>query len=172
MILPSWQAVHARLGDAVEFQLVGVTDQLAPAWARDLPIRTIQPRPAEVEYPLFLLWLTSRLRWDIAVAPLADTPLNRCKSDIKFLDYSAAGAAGVFSALPAYQQSVVHGETGWLCENSPAAWEEALCRLATDEALRTTLARNAQRHLFAQRTLAQSAHRWIAALDELLAHTR
>ena len=169
MVWPAWKAVYAQLGDAVEFQLLGVVDQLSPAWQKELPLHLVQPLPEEVEYPLFLLWLTSHLRWDIAVAPLLDTPANRSKSDIKFLDYCALGAAGIFSDLPPYQRSVVHQETGWLCEDSPAAWQEALCLLATDEALRTTLAHNATQHLLTRRTLAQTAHQWTAAIEELLA---
>lgn len=169
MILPAWHAVHAQVGDAVEFQIVGVTERPQPALWAGLPLRFVRPRTLDTEYPLFLLWFTGQVQWDIAVAPLADTPFNRGKSDIKFLDYAAAGAAGVFSRAPAYASSVVHRETGWLCDNSPAAWADALLHLLADEDLRTSMAHRASEYLYAQRTLARTAHRWVDALDKLLA---
>lgn len=169
LILPAWQAIHDRYGRAVEFQMVGVTTR--PEALRDLPfpIRRIQPRPEEVEYPLFLLWWTGRICWDIAVAPLQDTPFNRCKSDIKYLDYCALGAAGVFSHVPAYRGSVRHLETGWIADNTVDAWVTALDRLLHDEPLRISLARAARQDLYSRRLLCHTAPRWLEALEQLLA---
>lgn len=165
LLLPAWQAIHAAYGDAAEFQVAGVTTDDAALRATGLPIRALRFAPAEVDYPAFMLWFTSHVRWDIAVAPLADTPFNRAKSDIKFLDYCALGVAGVFSDVAAYQGSVRHGETGWLVENSPAAWAAALVRLLRDEELRLQTAANARRYLYDARTIAPSAANWLRALQ-------
>jgi glycosyltransferase involved in cell wall biosynthesis len=57
-----------------------------------------------------------------ALIPLEDTKFNRCKSNIKWLEYSAAGIAGIFSDITPYNSSVRNGETGLLVENSADSW--------------------------------------------------
>jgi glycosyltransferase involved in cell wall biosynthesis len=169
MILPVFQTMWERHGGEIEFQVVGGvgrTDTLQTL--QELPVRVVNPRPEETEYPLFMLWFSGRLCWDIAISPLEDTYFNRCKSDIKFLDYSAIGAAGIYSRVPAYESSVRHLETGWLAENEVEAWVEALEALLSDDGLRTQMAQNATRYLYAERILARCAHSWLNALDNLL----
>lgn len=169
MILPALRTVCQRHPHQIEIQIIGVVSQPDTLQAlEDLPVRSVHPAPEEAEYPLFMLWFTSRVRWDIAISPLQDTPFNRGKSDIKFLDYSAIGAPGIYSAVPAYASTVRHGHTGWLAENDVDVWTEALETLLFDADLRAHLAQNATRYLYTQRTLAQSAHHWLSALDSLL----
>ena len=169
MVLPAMQTVWEHHRDEIEFQLVGVvghTDTLQAL--RGLPVRVVGPNPEEMEYPLFMLWFSSRLCWDIAISPLQDTPFNRCKSDIKFLDYSAIGAAGIYSRVSAYESRVRHLETGWLVENSNEAWVDALETLLAQDSVRLRLARNAAQYLYAERILARCARNWLEALTHLL----
>lgn len=98
---------------------------------------------------------------DIALAPLADTAFNRCKSAVKWLEYSAAGAAGIFSDAPAYQ-AVRHGVTG-LKASGAQGWEEALEALIRDEPLRLGLARAAQAEVFSGWGLDRGAEQFHAA---------
>ncbi len=170
LVLPALQAVARQYRGAVEFELVGVIGQ--PETRRllqDLPLRLIKLSPRKVAYDRFMAWFSRCLEWDIALAPLRDTPFNRCKSDIKFLDYSATGAAGIFSRVRPYEASVRHRQTGWLAENTPAAWLEALTELIDNQPLRAELAHNATAYLFSQRTLAVCAPRWVQAIESLLA---
>ena len=168
MILPALHAVKKRYADRIEFQIVGVAeraethDALHPLDARVIPLR-----PETVEYTRFMPWFM-QLKWDIALAPLSDSPFTRCKSDIKFLDYSALGAAGIYSRVPAYESTVRHRETGWLTENTSEAWRIALETLLTNKELRTTLAQAASHYLYGERTLAKSSPTWPAALSQLL----
>jgi glycosyltransferase involved in cell wall biosynthesis len=169
MILPALQRVWQKYPGAIELQIIGGAGRTETLEAlAELPARVISPPPEEVEYPLFMLWFSSCVSWDIALAPLRDTPFNRCKSDIKFLDYSAIGAAGIYSRGPAYASSVRHLETGWVAENDVNAWSEALEMLLCDHTLRRRLAANASRHVCSERILARSAHRCLEALDHLL----
>lgn len=171
MILPALQAIGRRFGNQVELQLVGATRQAATAQAlAALPLRVVKHKLKRhrIEYPQFMAWFSSRMSWDVAIAPLRDTPFNRCKSDIKFLDYCALGVAGIYSRQPAYESSVRHLKTGWLAENSPAAWREALTELLTNESLRGRLARQATDYLFSSRTLKESSPQWRQALKGLL----
>ena len=43
--------------------------------------------------------------------PLDDTPFNRAKSDLKFIEAGACRVASLASSV-VYQDSIVHGETG------------------------------------------------------------
>ena len=170
MILPALQTLSQKHPGEFELQIVGgVARNETLEVLAALPTRLVRPRPEEVEYPLFMLWFSSRLCWDIALAPLRDTPFNRCKSDIKFLDYSAIGAAGVYSRVPAYEQSVRHLDTGWVTDNEVNAWSKALDDLISDDVLRLRLADQATRHLHAECTLVRSSSRLLEALDLLLA---
>ena len=106
MVLPALQAVCARHPE-VEIQIIGVTGNVEThAKLEGLPIRYIKPIQGEETYPNFMLWFTSWVSWDIAIAPLDNTEFNRAKSDIKFLDYAAIAAAGIYSDVQAYQESV------------------------------------------------------------------
>jgi glycosyltransferase involved in cell wall biosynthesis len=73
--------------------------------------------------------------FDIGLAPLADTPFNRCKSHIKALEYMALGIPVIASNTPAYADLVVDGVTGWLV-NSDDEWSAALRLLVNDEGAR------------------------------------
>ena len=169
MILPALRAVWEHHREEVEFQLVGVVGQEGTLQALEgLPVHIVGPGPEEMEYPLFMLWFSSYPCWDIAISPLDDTRFNQCKSDIKFLDYSAIGAAGVYSRVPAYESSVHHLETGWLVGNDANAWVEAMKELLRDDHLRMQLAQNAIQYLYSKRTLAHCSHNWLKVLEDML----
>lgn len=89
---------------------------------------------------------------DVGVIPLVDNPFNRCKSDIKWLEYSACGIASVCSDLPPYS-SVRSGETGLRVRNTPEDWFAALDRLVADARARRSMAERARAQVMAQRTM-------------------
>ncbi len=74
-------------------------------------------------YPEFAAYF-SRQTADFWIAPLLDTPFNRAKSPIKFWEYTATGAPGVYQAMPPYSDVVVHQENGLLAD-TPEAWYDA-----------------------------------------------
>ena len=169
MVLPALQTMWQRHHEEVEFQIVGVVRRQETIRAlNEMSARIINPKPEDVEYPSFISWFSEHIRWDVAISPLEDTPFNRCKSDIKFLDYSAIGAAGIYSRVPAYESSVRHLQTGWLAENGVDAWVEALEELLSNDRLRTQIAQNATRYLYSERILARCAHNWLKSLQSFL----
>jgi glycosyltransferase involved in cell wall biosynthesis len=169
IILPAIKTIHRRYPGRIEVQIVGVIrNDETKKELQDLPVRYVFPKPEEQEYPLFMLWFTGHVNWDIAISPLRDTPFTRCKSDIKYLDYTAIGAAGIFSQSPAYSSTIHHKEDGWIAENTPEAWEEALETLILDHALRQQIVRNASRYLYSQRILALRAPDWVEAINQIL----
>ena len=169
MVLPALESICKKYPDEIEIQIIGGIGRISTKQdLSNLPVYYIEPEQEENEYPLFMLWYTSKINWDIAIAPLNDNRFNRSKSDIKFLDYSAIGVPGVYSKVPAYFSSIQHLETGWLAGNQVDSWINALETLLNDDELREKLARNASRYLFSQRTLARCAQLWLEPLKDLM----
>ncbi len=73
--------------------------------------------------------------FDIGLAPLADTPFNRCKSHIKALEYMSLGIPVIASDRPAYHDMVVDGTTGFLVHDD-AEWKARLTDLIHDPLMR------------------------------------
>ena len=166
MILPALQDISIRYPGRIELQLVGgISSPEILGALKDVTVRQLNPDPREIEYPLFMLWFTSQLNWDIAIAPLRDTSFNRGKSDLKFLDYSAIGAAGIYSQVKVYENTVRHEETGWLAENTTDAWIRALNELGTRPDTRKYLAENATRYLFENRMVSHYEQIWLEILS-------
>lgn len=170
MIVPALQIIGQTYGKKIELHLLGMVKQVANLADRTgISTQIINLRPALTDYLEFIPWFCTYLEWDIALAPLRDTPFNRCKSDIKFLDYSALGVAGIYSRVPAYETSIQHLQTGWLAENCQESWVDAVETLLNEAPLRHSIARNAARNLYDHRTLANRAVDWLRALERLLA---
>jgi glycosyltransferase involved in cell wall biosynthesis len=93
---------------------------------------------------------------DIFIAPLVDNLFNRCKSPIKFFDYTALGAPGVFSRLDPYEDVVTHGHNGLLA-SSLDEWTDCLIQLIENDELRFQLATNAQATIRKNWLLSQNA---------------
>jgi len=96
---------------------------------------------------------------DIFIAPLADNLFNRCKSPLKFFEYSALGTPGVFSRLEPYEGVVKHEQNGLLA-SSLAEWENCLIQLIENDELRFQLAINAQTTIRENWLISQNASRW------------
>lgn len=83
--------------------------------------------------------------FDVGIAPLADTRFNRSKSDLKVLEYAAAGAFVVASRVDPYERAIRHGETGLLVGGSAKDWLKALRRAAGEPELRASATAAARR---------------------------
>ena len=104
---------------------------------------------------------------DILIAPLDRSRTSMSKCPIKYLDYSIAGAAGVYSDMPPYSQTIVDGKTGLLVRDDDAAsWAAAIVRLIEDEALRRSIAPAARRDVQERYETAVVAPAFAAALRE------
>jgi glycosyltransferase involved in cell wall biosynthesis len=97
-------------------------------------VRVVPP----MSWPDFLAY-TSSLRYDVGLAPLLDSPFNRCRSYVKFYDITRAGGVGVYSSSSVFDEIVRDGANGILADDSPRSWIEAICGLCRDSALRRTL---------------------------------
>jgi glycosyltransferase involved in cell wall biosynthesis len=144
--------LHAVFAEHVSVELLGVSSRGdLPSWVNRIGM-TVH---ATSSYPGFVNWITQQ-HWDIGIAPLADTPFNRCKSAIKALDYAAIGLPMLASDRTVYRDTLADGPGGWLLPDNENAWFVALARLVRDAGLRRRLSDGA-RAAFPAGTLAAQA---------------
>lgn len=119
---PAIESIHQARTD-VRFEIM--LGQHTPNPLRSMT-RVLTPRA--------LPWLAFRRyqmmrRIQVGLVPLWDTPFNRGKSFIKFLDVAAMGGVGIFSDREPYRSIVCHGTDGLLVQDEPDAWKEAMLAL-------------------------------------------
>jgi len=159
----------ADYGMRVSLDIIGVIPtELNLPWCNIVDI----PANARQDYPSFARWIQEHNRWHIGIAPLQDIEFNRCKSHIKYLDYSALGLATVCSDLPAYHSIIDQWVDGVLVDNTTEAWYNALKRLIEDAPLRTAMARNAHRKLVEQHLLKVQGANWARVYTRLMERTQ
>lgn len=95
---------------------------------------------------------------DIGIAPLLDTPFNRSRSDVKFLEYAIHGVVPVMQALAPYSQSVDAGKTGFLFD-SPETLTSTLDSLCNDLSRRVGIAISARHYVLSERLERQHSRR-------------
>jgi glycosyltransferase involved in cell wall biosynthesis len=107
----------------------------------------------------------SRLPIDLAVAPLADSPFNRCKSDVKFQEYAALGIPGVYAALDPYADRVRPGANGFLAADD-SQWVDGLSRLIESAEVRRQIRQAATQEVLRQWDTPGAGLTWTEALQQ------
>ncbi len=160
------EIIAGRYGDRVGFLFMGCATERM----RRLPnVSFMEFRSSYREYVKNLC----EARIDIAIAPLANSRFNRCKSNIKWLEYGACGIPGIYSDLPAYRSSVDHGRTGLLAGSCTEDWVLALDRLIRNPDERAGIARAARAEIGKKYTLAAQASLYLDAYREIVGrHSR
>jgi GT2 family glycosyltransferase/glycosyltransferase involved in cell wall biosynthesis/Flp pilus assembly protein TadD len=123
------------------------------------------------DYSIYARYLKT-MTVDFALVPLAVTPFNEAKSNVKWLEYSACKIPAIFTDISAYNQTVEHGKTGWLVPNTVEAWHSAMKRLIEDKTLRQGLGENAHQAVVERHSLAANADRWLDAYQTTLTAPR
>ncbi|MEJ5269271.1 MAG: glycosyltransferase [Hydrogenophilus sp.] len=146
--------------ERVEIVLMG-------AWTQDLEacehVRLIK---TPVDYWNYLPTL-AKFDLDIALAPLDDTPFNRCKSDLKWVEYSALGVPTVCSDVAPFSEAKALGLAKVL-PNDPEAWFATLIDLIENPATRKELGEAAYAYVRDHRTLESHAAEYAAILNTVL----
>lgn len=99
-------------------------------------------------YPFSNLWeghyqlRMAMLGLDVGIAPLADLEFNRCKSPLKYAEYTALGWPVIAQNMTPYKEHIIHGDTGLLA-SSIEDWLACLESMYQNESLRRTLRFNA-----------------------------
>jgi tetratricopeptide (TPR) repeat protein len=137
-IAPALRAIlerHAEVDVAV----------MGDAWLRDaldeLPPARLRVTPAG-DADAYARFLTTV---DIGLAPLLPTEFNRCRSDVRFLEYAAQGALAVCADAEAYRGVVRPGVTGFLFRDGPEL-EAVLERAVGEPELRAAVTVRAARY--------------------------
>jgi glycosyltransferase involved in cell wall biosynthesis len=104
---------------------------------------------------------------DVGIGPLKDTPFNRSRSDVKFLEYAVSGIVPVMKKLAPYTGSVVHGKTG-LLYTDPQDLAANLSLLSRDPVLLESLAKSARKYVLQHRIEADHAQERVEFYRDLL----
>lgn len=151
----------------VMMELVGISgDRRVLECFQELPVHALVVGESSV-YESFVPWAKLNMRWDFAIAPLAENLFNECKSDIKYLDYGALGIPAILSDVKNYRNTVNHGVTGWLCRNDHKSWLESLRLFRDDSSFRSAIGRSANQYVMENRVLKYRADDWLVALERL-----
>ena len=116
-----------------------------------------------VPYPVYRKALAEA---DIALLPLRDTPFHRMKSDLKFLESAACGAA-VLASPVAYGNTVRNGETGFLFRDG-REFRQKLSLLIEDGKMRRRMADAAYDYVRRERMLSRHYEERLAWYLEML----
>ena len=160
-IRPALDALHAERGDAFDLTVIGIDPDLAPApW-----LRRLAPPAEAVSYPRFVRWLRGQGPFDLGLAPLADNAFNRCKSDIKALDYAALAILPLLSDGPAYRADAALGRHALFA--GAAGWLDALRAVLDDREGAAGRAVAAQAYVWEKRSVATIASDLVDRLEAL-----
>lgn len=92
------------------------------------------------KYDLFIQQLYA-LNWNVGLIPLEDTEFNRCKSPIKYLEYTACDIPTIASDNIVYNK-IIDSNNGLLTQGD--CWEEKIELILHDPKVGQTLVQNAQ----------------------------
>lgn len=163
IIAPALRALKERFGSSVQICMVGVcvADDEAGGMIEPFP----PPPFVGASYPAFVSWLGSLPPFDIGLSPLRQSDFNRCKSEIKFLDYAALGLAPVVSDLEPYRDLIQNGVNGYLVEERHESWLAVMSSLVSDHEHRLAVARSARRLNFSVTFSRGVRERWESIED-------
>lgn len=113
-----------------------------------MDIKEVLPKGQVEWYPFSNLWeghyalRMPMLGLDCAIAPLADIEFNKCKSPLKYAEYTAFGWPVIAQNMEPYSSHIVNGETGLLATTSED-WVRCLEAMYSNPSLRSKLRFNA-----------------------------
>jgi SAM-dependent methyltransferase len=157
-IMGAINTVAGRAGERLRFRVVhdeGFFQALAT------PNKTFTPL---CDYDTYMDLLGGS---EISLMPLDDTPFNRAKSDLKYIEAGACRVAALASSV-VYSDSIAHGETG-LIFHDPDEFHRHFMRLTAIPDLALELGDNARRAVSRHRMLADQVAARIAWYRDLWA---
>jgi glycosyltransferase involved in cell wall biosynthesis len=115
------------------------------------------------QYPKKLVFCN----FDIGIAPLTDSKFNQCKSNIKWLEYSAIKIPTVASDVYPYAKAIEQCSTGFLCKTEEE-WYRSLKLLIDDKELRTQMGEEAHKVVWAKWSAAAHSSTWERVFTSLV----
>jgi glycosyltransferase involved in cell wall biosynthesis len=109
----------------------------------------------------------AKLGFDIGVAPLKDNIFNRCKSNLRWLEYSALGIPTVASNVQPFKETLAKHPDSILIADSEQDWVNALDSLITKENKRKSLGKFAYNTVKCYYNVEQRAKEYIKLLQDI-----
>ncbi len=168
LLMPALDQVAHKYPSSFKLTVIGVASELPERqWIKRLHVRR-----SMTLYPNFVKWFLKKGPFDIGLSPLVDNKFNDSKSDIKCLDYIAAGILPVVSDTSAYASNDLN-KFIIRVQNSTQAWEFVLSELIKDiQGTRVKIGAiipDAQKYLWAERSTKVAATKLLDQLKELKA---
>jgi glycosyltransferase involved in cell wall biosynthesis len=107
------------------------------------------------------------LNADVAVIPLKDDLFNRCKSAIKWIEYSSLQIPCVARNIPPYSEVIEHGKTGFLYNNNDEC-EMYLDKLVNDPVMRASMGKQAYFYVVENYDARANSEIWGNAIKEIV----
>ncbi len=152
VILPALEKLNDEHPGSFSLDLVGVTDNIPDQpWVNRVYLKSSL-------YPEFVKWFVAKKRFDVGLSPLQDSDFNKSKSDIKCLDYLAAGILPVVSSAEAYRSRDL--DNCVIRVKSQEDWFTALESLLTRELSNAEIykkIKNGQKYVWTKRSSKNSA---------------
>lgn len=146
----------------VELEVVGGAVNNAQDWysVKKLPF---YPMPMSN----FMKWLNNNVNWDVGIAPLVSTEFNKCKSELKYIEFSALGIPVVASRIEGYEEAIDDGVDGYLA-TSENEWVSKLVTLLEDPVLRNGMVNNAHDNILKNYSLNSRVEQWDNLFERLI----
>jgi hypothetical protein len=126
MIIPALDKVYAEYPDSFRLTTIGVSQDVPKRkWIEQLNA----PRFGSL-YPSFVQWFLKQGPFDVGLSPLVDSVFNRAKSDIKCLDYLAAGILPIVSDTRPYQSKEI-ADFIIKVDNTTEGWVRELSKIVS-----------------------------------------
>lgn len=106
--------------------------------------------------------------FDIGIAPIRDTAFNESKSNIKWQEYAMLKVPTVASKRYSYL-AIEDGVTGFLADDSAAAWTSKLNQLIRNPELRKKLGSAAHKEIKKHYDMATNVKVWADAYERIIA---
>lgn len=129
-------------------------------------------RSERYEHIQMLRWLNELAPgiagFDVGLAPLADIPFSRARSNIKVKEYASVGVPWLASPVGPYLP-LGEQEGGRLVADGD--WYSAISDLVADSRARRRLSKRGRRWS-KNESIGRNAHRWLSVFEDAVAHAR
>ncbi|MBP5162727.1 MAG: hypothetical protein ILP16_07105 [Spirochaetales bacterium] len=132
-ITPVTSKLADEFGDRIQFTFISVhpnVEKVGCSYLNGMPLD---------EYRRYM----REQQFDIGVAPLNNDDFSKCKYFNKFIEYTTQGTVGVYSNVEPYSYVVKDKVNGFLCDDTPESWYQALRTAINEKGLRKTCLENA-----------------------------
>lgn len=156
---------YAKRNIKIDFYVIGIMKSSdKEPW-----INTINIPNNKKVYPEFVKWLKEIVDFDFALAPLADNNINKSKSELKYLEYTALGLPGIYSDNGPFSKVISNEKNGLLVNNnSTKIWEEQISKLIENKLLYNKILDNATKDIKQNYLLKTRVKEWNGLLSEII----